>query len=111
MNIEIIKQAMAENRLQTPHVDWLIEQYERAEKLESDNENLQIEHDVMFARIRNNNGRYTPEEVSRLIDAELLKRETEFVRAELKLNIEASHKAIGFLIDRCNGLEKQLESV
>jgi hypothetical protein len=111
MNIEIVTQAMKDNRLQTPHVDWLIEQYERVEELECANEDLQIAHDVMFARIRNNNGQYTPDEVSRLIDGELLKRETEFVRAELKLNIEADHAAIGFLIDRCKDLEKQLESV
>jgi hypothetical protein len=45
---------------------------ESVEDLESGNENLQIEHDVMFARIRDNNSQYTPEEVSRLIDSEIL---------------------------------------
>jgi len=45
---------------------------ESVEDLESENENLQIEHDVMFARIRDNNSQYTPEEVSRLIDSEIL---------------------------------------
>ena len=50
---------------------------EEIEELASENENLQIAHDVMFARIRNNNGPYTPDEVSQLIDGELLKRETD----------------------------------
>ena len=44
---------------------------EQAGDLESQNETLQIEHDVMYARIRDANGQYSPEEVSNLIDAEI----------------------------------------
>ena len=44
---------------------------EQVGDLESQNEDLQIEHDVMFARIRDANGHYTPQEVSKLIDSEI----------------------------------------
>ncbi|OHD24180.1 MAG: hypothetical protein A2Y38_24825 [Spirochaetes bacterium GWB1_59_5] len=44
---------------------------DEVEDLVSRNENLEIEHDVMFCRLRDANGQYTPEEVSGFIDAEI----------------------------------------
>jgi chromosome segregation ATPase len=55
---------------------------ERVEDLESENENLHIEHDVMYARIRDRNGEYTPEEVSKLIDGEILANDNARLTAE-----------------------------
>lgn len=52
---------------------------DEVEDLVSRNENLEIEHDVMFCRIRDANGQYTPEEVSKLIDAEIKARSAESV--------------------------------
>ena len=49
------------------------------EDLVSRNENLEIEHDVMFCRLRDANGQYTPDEVSKLIDAEIKARSAESV--------------------------------
>lgn len=34
MNLQIVKQAMKDNRLQSSHVDWLIEQVEQAQDME-----------------------------------------------------------------------------
>ncbi|OHD28232.1 MAG: hypothetical protein A2Y38_25245 [Spirochaetes bacterium GWB1_59_5] len=62
---------------------------EQVGDLESQNENLQIDHDVMYARIRDANGQYTPEEVSNLIDAEIaLSQAREDVERLTKENYE-----------------------
>jgi regulator of replication initiation timing len=52
---------------------------EQVEDLQSENENLQIEHGVMFCRLRDANGQYTPDEVSKLIDAEIKAKSAESV--------------------------------
>lgn len=81
ITIEEIKAWQADTTLARPpfvtgtYVDWLIAEVERltelAGDLESQNENLQIEHDVMYARIRDANGQYTPDYVTRILDAEI----------------------------------------
>ena len=63
------------NRLQTTIEGLDVE----VEDLKSENETLQIEHDVMFCRIRDANEQYSPEEVSRFIDAEIKAKLAELV--------------------------------
>lgn len=67
------------NKALSDGVPILEEAATRIEELESENENLQLEHDVMFCRIRDANEQYSPEEVSRIIDAEIKAKRAESV--------------------------------
>jgi hypothetical protein len=65
---------------------------EKVTDLENQNGNLHIEHDVMFMRIRDANGQYTPNEVSRLIDSEIAERAARMQAAQEVIELIKYHR-------------------